>query len=94
MLARIIPRILAVIILLTLVPKVFAAKIIPCVVGSGSDNGCSLCEDSKAIDVVPWSSAKTISRFDMPKAASTIGGGYDVWWVSRISAPTLLYLSL
>lgn len=71
---------LAAALLISLVPKAFAGKVVPCAVGSGNDNGCSYCEDDKGINVTPWSSATAESHFDMPNAASKTGGGYDVWW--------------
>jgi hypothetical protein len=82
---RRIKQVFAAAIMITLLPKAFAAKIIPCVKGAGSDNGCGDCDRTKAIDVLPWSSTKTIPAFDMPSAISSQGGGgYDVWWVSSL----------
>ena len=57
---------------------------IPCAVGSGSENGCSYCNDDKGIEVESWDQATIIGDFDFPEAGSKTGGGYDVWWVSSI----------
>jgi hypothetical protein len=57
---------------------------IPCAVGSGSDNGCSYCDNDLGIEVKSWDQAKIVPNFDFPDAGAKSGGGYDVWWVSSI----------
>lgn len=65
-------------------PTSFAAnsKVLPCALGNGAETPCDSCDESKAIEVTPWSSATWDKDFTMPEAASQSGPGYDVYWVS------------
>lgn len=69
-------------------------EVIPCAIGSGSENGCSFCEKDKAIAVTPWMDATRSPNFDMPNAASQTGGGYNVWWVSSTQVFRILALEI
>ena len=82
---------LAAAVLASLIPRAFADKIIPCALGSGTENGCSYCEDNLGINVTAWSSATADPHFDMANAASKTGGGYDVWWVSSATSNSCPY---
>ena len=64
------------------VGMISAKKIVACTKGSGTENGCSGCDNSTAIEVTPWSVATKSGPFHLPGAEATSGGGYDVWWVS------------
>ncbi|KAF2268263.1 hypothetical protein CC78DRAFT_530184 [Lojkania enalia] len=66
--------------LMALTHVALAGEIIPCALGSGESNGCSYCEDDKAIKTGPWFKATKVASFHMENAAAQVGGGYDVWW--------------
>jgi hypothetical protein len=80
----------SVLILLTRVVCAQNSKAIPCALGSGPNNGCSYCEEEKAVEVTSWDAATLSSNFDLPQASVQGGGGYNVWWVSNTVLPSEL----
>lgn len=60
-------------------PVVFGGWVIPCNNGSGVENGCGGCDQSKKIGSAAWFTATPVTGFNLPGAAAKLGGGYDVW---------------